>query len=109
MRRSNATEEDRPADRGGGILKIFFVTDIHGSEICWRKFLNAGPFYGADVVIVGGDVTGKAMVPIVERGGRWETTLQDRLEVLETEEEVRAFETRILNRGYYPIRVSEEE
>lgn len=90
-------------------MKIFFVTDIHGSEICWRKFLNAGPFYGADVVIVGGDVTGKAMVPIVERGGRWETSLQDHKEVLETEGEVRAIETKIMNRGYYPIRVSEEE
>jgi uncharacterized protein len=85
------------------------VTDIHGSEICWRKFLNAGPFYGADVVIVGGDVTGKAMVPIVERGGHWEASLQDQLEVLDTEEDVRAFETRVMNRGYYPIRVSDEE
>src|SRR5205823_7645896 len=97
--------------RGGpaAMLKIFYVTDIHGSETCWRKFLNAGPFYGADVVIVGGDVTGKAMVPIVERGGHWEASLQDQLEVLETDEDVRAFETRVQNRGYYPIRVSEEE
>ena len=89
--------------------KIFYVTDIHGSEICWRKFLNAGPFYGADVVIVGGDVTGKAMVPIVERNGRWETTLQDHHEILETEDEVRAIEQKIMNRGYYPIRVSDDE
>ena len=71
-------------------MKIFYVTDIHGSDVCWRKFLNAGPFYGADVVIVGGDITGKAMVPIVERNGRWETTVQDHHELLETEEEVRA-------------------
>jgi hypothetical protein len=35
-------------------FKVFYVTDIHGSEICWRKFLNAGTFYQADVVIVGG-------------------------------------------------------
>ena len=91
------------------MLKIFYVTDIHGSEICWRKFLNAGPHYGADVVIVGGDITGKAMVPIVERGGHWETTLQDHHEVLQTDEEVRAIEAKIQNRGYYPIRVSEEE
>lgn len=90
-------------------MKIFYVTDIHGSDVCWRKFLNAGPFYGADVVIVGGDITGKAMVPIVERNGRWETTVQDHHELLETEEEVRAIETKILNRGYYPIRVSDEE
>ena len=70
------------------MLRIFYVTDIHGSEICWRKFLNAGPFYGADVVIVGGDITGKAMVPIVERGGHWETTVQDQHVVLETDAEV---------------------
>ena len=44
---------------------IYFATDIHGSEICWKKFLNAGAFYKADVVILGGDVTGKAMVPSV--------------------------------------------
>ena len=56
-------------------VKIFFVTDLHGSEICWKKFLNAGSFYGADVVILGGDVTGKAMVPIVQRpNGTWEAS-----------------------------------
>jgi uncharacterized protein len=48
-------------------FKVCYVTDIHGSEICWRKFLNAGTSYQADVVIVGGDITGKAMVPIIRR------------------------------------------
>ena len=23
-------------------VRVFFATDIHGSETCWRKFLNAG-------------------------------------------------------------------
>jgi len=91
------------------MTKIFYVTDIHGSEICWRKFLNAGPHYGADIVIVGGDITGKAMVPIVESAGRWDTTMFDQHVTLESEEAVREIETKILNRGYYPIRVSEEE
>jgi len=91
------------------VPKIFYVTDIHGSEICWRKFLNAGPHYGADIVIVGGDITGKAMVPIVERGGRWDTRMFDQHVTLETEDEVREIERKIQNRGYYPIRVSEEE
>ena len=91
-------------------VKIFFVTDLHGSEICWKKFLNAGPFYGADVVILGGDVTGKAMVPIVQRSnGSWEASLQDHLETFETDEEIVEFEKRVMNRGYYPIRVSQEE
>ncbi len=91
-------------------VKIFFVTDLHGSEICWKKFLNAGPFYGADVVILGGDVTGKAMVPIVQRAnGTWEASLQDHREALGSEEAIVEFEKRVMNRGYYPIRVSDQE
>ncbi|HET9672298.1 MAG TPA: metallophosphoesterase, partial [Actinomycetota bacterium] len=91
-------------------MKIFFVTDLHGSEICWKKFLNAGPFYGADVVILGGDVTGKAMVPIVQRAdGTWEASLQDHRETLESEDAIHDFEQRVMNRGYYPIRVSDQE
>jgi uncharacterized protein len=91
-------------------VKIFFVTDLHGSEICWKKFLNAGPFYGADVVILGGDVTGKAMVPIVQRAdGTWEASLQDHRETLESEDAIVEFERRVMNRGYYPIRVSDQE
>jgi Icc-related predicted phosphoesterase len=91
-------------------VKIFFVTDLHGSEICWKKFLNAGAFYKADVVILGGDVTGKAMVPIVQRGnGMWEASLQDHREALGSQSEIVEFEKRVMNRGYYPIRLSEEE
>ncbi len=91
-------------------MKIFFVTDLHGSEICWKKFLNAGAFYRADVVILGGDVTGKAMVPIVRRAnGTWEASLQDHRDTLQTETEILEFEKRVMNRGYYPIRVSEDE
>ena len=45
--------------------KVFFVSDVHGSDRCFRKFINAGKFYGADVLILGGDVTGKTIVPMV--------------------------------------------
>jgi uncharacterized protein len=94
----------------GGTVRIFYVTDLHGSEICWKKFLNAGAFYKADVVILGGDVTGKAMVPIVQHAnGTWTASLQDFREELQTEAEIVAFEERVMNRGYYPIRVSDEE
>ncbi len=91
-------------------MKLYFVTDLHGSEICWKKFLNAGAFYQADVVILGGDVTGKAMVPIVQRANAtWIASLQDHTDVLETSGEVEQFTKRVQNRGYYPIEVSEEE
>jgi len=90
-------------------VRVFFATDIHGSEVCWRKFLNAGAFHKADVLIMGGDMTGKAMVPIVRTNGSWEVTLQDQRQVLTTEDEVRAIEKRISDRGYYPIRLTPEE
>jgi len=90
-------------------VRIFFATDIHGSEVCWRKFLNAGAFHKADVLIMGGDMTGKAMVPIVKRANNWRLSLQDQEHVLATEAEVQAMEKRILDRGYYPIRLSADE
>jgi Icc-related predicted phosphoesterase len=90
-------------------MRIFFATDIHGSEVCWRKFLNAGAFHKADLLVMGGDMTGKAMVPIVRHGEGWHVTLQDQLHELGTEDEVRAMEKRILDRGYYPIRLTPEE
>jgi uncharacterized protein len=36
-------------------LRIFFGSDIHGSVKCFRKLVNAGKFYGADLLIMGGD------------------------------------------------------
>src|SRR5919197_5768765 len=89
--------------------KVFYATDVHGSEVCWRKFLNAGPFYGADVLILGGDMTGKAIVPIVKTNGAYECMLQDHRYTLDTEDEVQTMEKRIINRGYYPVRVTREQ
>ena len=90
-------------------MRIFFATDIHGSEVCWRKFLNAGKFHKADVLIMGGDMTGKAMVPIVQSNGGWEVTLQEQRHELHGEDELVAMEKRIRDRGYYPIRLTREE
>jgi Icc-related predicted phosphoesterase len=50
------------------LMKIFFATDVHGSEICWKKFLAASKFYDADTLILGGDMTGKAIIPIIAQG-----------------------------------------
>jgi uncharacterized protein len=90
-------------------MRIFFATDIHGSEVCWRKFLNAGKFHKADVLVMGGDMTGKAMVPITGSGDSWMVTLQDQETHLDGEAEVAAMEKRIADRGYYPIRLSSDD
>ncbi len=49
------------------MTRVFFATDVHGSERAFRKFVSAGPFYKAGIVILGGDITGKMMVPIVKK------------------------------------------
>jgi Icc-related predicted phosphoesterase len=90
-------------------VRIFFATDIHGSDVCWRKFLNAGAFHKADILVMGGDMTGKAMVPIVANSGSWELTLQEQRQVLTSEDELVAMEKRISDRGYYPVRLSRDE
>jgi hypothetical protein len=51
-----------PSKRG---TRIFFATDVHGSDTCFRKFLNAGAAYDCTCLILGGDITGKLLVPIV--------------------------------------------
>jgi Icc-related predicted phosphoesterase len=61
------------------------------------------------VLIMGGDMTGKAMVPIVAKGSTWELELQDQKHVLGTEDELRAMEKRISDRGYYPVRLTRDE
>src|ERR1044072_5562822 len=48
-------------------LVVFFSSDIHGSERCWLKFVNAAKVYGATTLIMGGDLSGKAILPIVRR------------------------------------------
>ena len=94
----------------GRNLKVFFATDIHGSEICWRKFLAAASYYGARVLVLGGDMTGKALVPIVRlASGRWRAVLLQQVSELESEAEVAAMEKAIASRGYYPFRTDEEE
>jgi uncharacterized protein len=89
---------------------IYFATDIHGSERCFRKFLNAGKAYGADAVILGGDVTGKALVPIVEQaGGSWAARLFGKLETASDSAELEEIERRIRVLGFYPYRTSPDE
>src|SRR5215210_5714376 len=89
--------------------RVFFATDIHGSETCWRKFLNSGKHYEANVMILGGDMTGKALVPIVEEGpNQWHATLLENRREFDSEDEVKEFEESVMRRGSYPFRTDIE-
>jgi Icc-related predicted phosphoesterase len=85
--------------------KIFFATDLHGSEMCWRKFLNAGKFYDADILICGGDMTGKAIVPIVQEDGHFTFVLGGESQSVEAAQ-VADVEAQIRRKGYYPLQMS---
>ena len=41
--------------------RLFFATDLHGSERTYRKFINAGKFYDVDILVMGGDITGSCL------------------------------------------------
>jgi hypothetical protein len=91
-------------------MNLFFATDVHGSEICWKKFINAGKFYEADVLILGGDMTGKAIIPIIAQGGgKYKVTLLDQETILESQEDVNKMVVTIQNRGYYPYITEPDE
>jgi Icc-related predicted phosphoesterase len=91
-------------------MRLFFATDIHGSETCWRKFLNSGKHYEADVIVLGGDMTGKALVPVINDGDdRWHATLLENREELVGEDQLVAFEDAVSRRGYYPFRTTPQE
>jgi len=92
------------------VTKLFFATDIHGSDICWSKFLNAGKFYEADVLILGGDMTGKAVIPFNHQGGdHYKVTLLEQEFEITTKEEMADMVKRVRSRGYYPYMTNPDE
>ena len=90
--------------------KVFYATDVHGSERTWRKFLNAAKFYGADVLVMGGDVMGKLAIPIIrEAGGSYRATIHGRVERVTSEAEVAALRSLIGDLGFYDVVMDEDE
>jgi uncharacterized protein len=62
----------------GRPTRVFFAADIHGSQVVFRKFLAAASFYGVDALVFGGDLMGKALVPIVRQDDTFRARFQDR-------------------------------
>jgi Icc-related predicted phosphoesterase len=91
------------------VTRVFFCTDLHGSEVCFRKFLHAGHVYEADVVIMGGDCTGKMVVPLVQNGNEFTCEWAGGVNKLRTPEDIAEQEKQITNNGLYPVRVTEDE
>jgi Icc-related predicted phosphoesterase len=92
----------RRADRPSGqVLRLIQAADFHGSNAAFRKFMSAIRQHGARHAIITGDLTGKAIVPIIRRNGRYEGWLFGNRETAETEAELIAFQKKIGDVGMY--------
>jgi hypothetical protein len=90
--------------------RIFFTSDVHGSELCFIKFVNAAKAYKANAIILGGDITGKMIVPIVEQSdGTFAASFLGNTQIMKSLAERDALEKNIRSSGYYPYRSTSAE
>ncbi len=90
--------------------RLYFATDLHGSEKCFRKFVNAAAVYRPDVMVLGGDLAGKAIQGITRAtGGRYHCTFRGTSYDVEAGPELEALERLIADHGYYTVRAEPGE
>jgi uncharacterized protein len=91
-------------------LSLFYAGDVHGSRVCWKKFVNAGAHYPADALIMGGDLTGKALVPIIRQDdGTYTTEVIGERREARTAEELDQIQQAISTNGMHPLVVDADE
>lgn len=92
------------------ITRLFYAGDVHGSRVCWKKFVNAAAHYPADVLVMGGDLCGKGLVPIVREGdGSYSARVIGEQRVARTAEELDQMQRAISTNGMYPLIVDRDE
>ncbi|HEY1369449.1 MAG TPA: hypothetical protein VGF23_20160 [Gaiellaceae bacterium] len=90
-------------------LKLFYASDLHGSDRCFGKFVNAAKFYGARILVLGGDLAGKAVVPVVRENGHWRAEFLGVEHELDGIGELEGLEEAIRFNGFYPYRTDADE
>jgi Icc-related predicted phosphoesterase len=92
-------------------MRLLVASDLHASEVAWRKLLNAVRLgiWKADAVLVAGDLSGKALVPLVKSNGSWHGSHAGREWVAGSESELAELERALADKGLYGIAMSQEE
>jgi Icc-related predicted phosphoesterase len=91
-------------------MKLFFVTDVHGSELCFRKFISAVKIYGVDAAVLLRDLSGKMVVPIIKReDGKYECKFLGEYFLLENDNKLNEMINRISSIGFYHYITNMEE
>ena len=91
------------------LTKVFYASDIHGSERLFVKFLNAAKVYKVSILIMGGDLAGKAVIPIVRVAGGYRCRFMGRDHELSTEAELKELRSQINYNGFYPYIADDDE
>ena len=100
----------KKSKNGGEEVKMFFASDLHGSNVCFKKFVNSAQFYGADVLVLGGDLTGKAVIPIAEQSdGTFISFMHGEAMTLQGKAALDDFIKKNGNMGFYPAVMTEAE
>jgi Icc-related predicted phosphoesterase len=100
----------RKRSDGEADVRLFYASDIHGSDLLWRKFLGAAKFYGVDASVMGGDLLGKAIVPIERRDdGSFRAEFLGEQRIVQEGKALEELEAAIRFNGYYPWIAAREE
>lgn len=92
------------------MTRIFHACDVHGNELVWKKIVRIGPYHKADIVLMCGDLTGKAIVPIVRRKeSEWYCNPHGEDMIMHSEEELEKFKEVQRNKGLYVFETTPEE
>lgn len=96
--------------QSGKTTRVLYGSDFHGSDVVYRKFLAASFQYQADVLVVGGDVTGKAMIPIINQGsGKYTSSLFGKDLHASSAEDLEKIKKEVSSVGFYPIVIDQDE
>jgi len=92
------------------VTRIFHTVDAHGSNLVWKKYLNAAPSYKADAILLCGDLTGKAIVPVVKvKENEWYINPFGKIERFYSREKLEQRLDMLRNQGYYTFEATKEE
>jgi uncharacterized protein len=91
-------------------VRVFFASDLHGSDVAFRKMLNSVKAYGVDVLICGGDIAGKRLYPVIRNpDGTVTVQLNGKDERLTDDGDVERARDLIANAGGYTVDVGPDE
>ena len=91
-------------------MRIFLACDPHGSQQTWEKMCQAPKVFKADVAMMCGDLTGKAIMPIIqEKENQWYAQPYGKRKTFKKQKDVDRFFAFQKDAGFYPYIMTPDE